>query len=213
MTAVYPGQIRPFSTKVNFIMDIDASHINDLQDEVDAIETTLGRDPQNDGALFGGSALVNPNVSTRVSNAESGANHPFVSLAYSGATNGWFPGSPSVIPWTAKVGTDTNGAWSSGANLTVPRTGYYSITSYASMATATSAPVSSHAYIFRLWAGAALLTGATSAQPGGANYTVELNLAWQGFLNKGDTYHAEFTNASGVNRTLNAAIQSTFLRG
>lgn len=45
MTASYPSGLKTFTNKVNFTQDIDASHVNDLQDEVAAIEAYLGINP------------------------------------------------------------------------------------------------------------------------------------------------------------------------
>lgn len=45
MAASYPGSIKTFTTKTNSTDLVDASHVNDLQDEVNAIETELGVDP------------------------------------------------------------------------------------------------------------------------------------------------------------------------
>lgn len=42
MAAIYPGSVRIFSTKVDLVDTVMASHVNLLQDEVTAIETTLG---------------------------------------------------------------------------------------------------------------------------------------------------------------------------
>lgn len=42
MAASYPTSIKSFTTKTNNVDDVDAAHINDLQDEVVAIETALG---------------------------------------------------------------------------------------------------------------------------------------------------------------------------
>lgn len=41
MAASFPSSVKSFSTKVDDIDDVEASHINDLQDEVVAIETHL----------------------------------------------------------------------------------------------------------------------------------------------------------------------------
>lgn len=77
MPAVYPGSIKSFTTKVNNVEIIDASHPNTLQEEVVAIETTLGTNPalgtanlstatyDNNGTLFS-------NVSARIANIEKG---------------------------------------------------------------------------------------------------------------------------------------------
>jgi hypothetical protein len=42
MAASYPGNIKSFATKNNTTDVVDASHVNDLQNEVVALETTLG---------------------------------------------------------------------------------------------------------------------------------------------------------------------------
>ena len=44
MSASYPASLKTFTTKANLIDIYDASHINDLQDEVSAIEAELGSD-------------------------------------------------------------------------------------------------------------------------------------------------------------------------
>jgi hypothetical protein len=77
MTAAYPASIASFSTKVNVIDSIDASHPNLLQDEVEAIETILGITPNisttpSSGGTF--NATSNPflTVSARLANIETG---------------------------------------------------------------------------------------------------------------------------------------------
>lgn len=45
MTASYPGAVRPFINKTNVVDIIDASHPNSLQEEVVAIESTIGLNP------------------------------------------------------------------------------------------------------------------------------------------------------------------------
>lgn len=42
MAASYPTSIKSFTTKTNNVDDVDAAHINDLQDEVVALETACG---------------------------------------------------------------------------------------------------------------------------------------------------------------------------
>lgn len=77
MTATYPASIASFSTKVNVIDPIDASHPNLLQDEVIAIEGILGINPNisttpSSGGTF--NAASNPflTVSARLANIETG---------------------------------------------------------------------------------------------------------------------------------------------
>jgi hypothetical protein len=45
MPASYPLSVRPFTTKVNVLNIVDAADPNSLQEEVVAIETTLGLNP------------------------------------------------------------------------------------------------------------------------------------------------------------------------
>lgn len=45
MSASYPAAVKTFTTKTNKVDLVDASHINDIQNEVNAIETELGNDP------------------------------------------------------------------------------------------------------------------------------------------------------------------------
>jgi hypothetical protein len=51
MAAVYPHQYKSFTVHKNLVEDIDASHVNNLQDEVVAIQQTLGINPHQDTAL------------------------------------------------------------------------------------------------------------------------------------------------------------------
>lgn len=44
MPASFPTTVKTFTTKTNNVDTIDASHINDIQDEVNAVETLLGAD-------------------------------------------------------------------------------------------------------------------------------------------------------------------------
>jgi hypothetical protein len=45
MTASYPSAVKTFTTKTDGVDDIEASHINDIQLEVTAVETELGLTP------------------------------------------------------------------------------------------------------------------------------------------------------------------------
>ena len=77
----YPATIKnDFSTKVNNVTIVDASHPNDLQTEVTAIETTLGVNPHqasigtsggNAGA-WQNTATLYASVAARLNNIEAG---------------------------------------------------------------------------------------------------------------------------------------------
>lgn len=51
MAAVYPFQYKQFIQHKNLVEDVDASHVNDLQNEVAAIEQVLGLNPAADSTL------------------------------------------------------------------------------------------------------------------------------------------------------------------
>jgi hypothetical protein len=51
MAAVYPKQYKSFTVHKNLVEDIDASHVNNLQDEVLALQQTLGIMPHQDTGL------------------------------------------------------------------------------------------------------------------------------------------------------------------
>lgn len=75
MAAVYPGAVRSFTTKVNNIDIIDASHPNVLQEEVVAIQNVLGINPQTSSGLTGTYVSVSTefgSVSDRLDNIEKG---------------------------------------------------------------------------------------------------------------------------------------------
>lgn len=46
MAASYPGIVRTFTPKVDFVDSVYAEHVNSLQDEVNSVESTLGVNPQ-----------------------------------------------------------------------------------------------------------------------------------------------------------------------
>jgi len=77
MAAIYPGSIRVFSSKVDLVDTVMASHVNLLQDEVTAIQTAIGT-----GSLTSSWAgsYTNPtthaSVANRLANIEAGVKSP-----------------------------------------------------------------------------------------------------------------------------------------
>ena len=77
MAATYPGSVRVFSTKANVTDTIDASHPNTLQEEVVAVQTVLGTNPNlssaaNSSVAFNAAAISYATVSARLANIENG---------------------------------------------------------------------------------------------------------------------------------------------
>lgn len=77
MAAAYPSSVKVFTTHVNVTEVIDAGHPNTIQDEVVAIESTLGVTPNlsttpNPSGTFTGTSTSYSNVSARLANIETG---------------------------------------------------------------------------------------------------------------------------------------------
>lgn len=77
MVASYPGSIKVFSSKTNITDVIDASHPNSLQEEVLAIESVLGVNPNvsttpSPVGTFNATSQTFANLGARLSNIETG---------------------------------------------------------------------------------------------------------------------------------------------
>lgn len=75
--ASYPTSVVVFSTHTNITEIIDASHPNNIQDEVTAIESTLGTEPRlstapSPSGTFNASAVTYSTVKDRLANIETG---------------------------------------------------------------------------------------------------------------------------------------------
>jgi len=62
MSASYPRAIKAFLTRHDYTDDVMAAHVNDLQDEVSALESIIGINPQ----------LPNASIAERLSSLETG---------------------------------------------------------------------------------------------------------------------------------------------
>jgi hypothetical protein len=77
MAASYPGAVRPFLNKTNVVEIIDASHPNSLQEEVVAIESTIGLNPAlstapSSSGTFSTTATQYTTLTQRLANIETG---------------------------------------------------------------------------------------------------------------------------------------------
>lgn len=72
--AVYPSGLVNFTAKANTVDTIDASHPNLIQEEVYAIEATIGTNPATPttGGTYSNSLTPYANVSARIANVEAG---------------------------------------------------------------------------------------------------------------------------------------------
>lgn len=74
MAAMFPGAIRLYTGKVDLVTTVLAEHVNLLQDEVTAVETTLGLGTLTStwGGSFDGTSTTHASVAARLSNIEAG---------------------------------------------------------------------------------------------------------------------------------------------
>jgi hypothetical protein len=82
MTATYPGSVFPFTTKIDDVETIYAADVNNLQNEIMAIESVIGLTPGTSTTTYvaptGGQPVYNPNsyayssVVSRLNNIEQG---------------------------------------------------------------------------------------------------------------------------------------------
>lgn len=141
--SVFPRGIKAFVTHRNLIDDVRAEHINDIQDEIVAIEETLGplfnevQDLQqqvNQDAIDDAGALQTTltkfkDLAAQLLSLRRGEHLPVFSAA---TTNKLFPGElagPTVpyrlLPFGTPA-TDTAKSYN-GYGLTLPKTGFYFI--------------------------------------------------------------------------------------
>lgn len=82
MAAVYPGSIRAFTTHVDLTETVFALHMNDAQDEIMAIQNTLGTNPQ-------GAATSPATVGNRIAILEGGSLHAKSDTTHTHDSGSW----------------------------------------------------------------------------------------------------------------------------
>lgn len=66
MAAVFPNNIKFFTTKHDLIDDVQASHINDMQNEITAVETNVGQNAHIWSPNFLGQTINYGNIANRL---------------------------------------------------------------------------------------------------------------------------------------------------
>ena len=120
MPAIFPGSVRVFTTKVDLVDTVMASHVNLLQDEVTSVQTTLGTSLLSStwsGTYSNTTSHIN--LSTRLINIEAGVKAANTNLA---AISGTVVGTTDSQTLTGKTingssNTITNVAQASVTNL------------------------------------------------------------------------------------------------
>jgi len=80
MAAIFPTAVKTFTTRHDKIDDVQASHVNDLQNEVNAIEVTVGANVQIWSPSFLGTAWNFGTVANRLKVIQNGEHLPVVRL-------------------------------------------------------------------------------------------------------------------------------------
>lgn len=129
MSATYPLAVRTFTQKRNLLDDVDASHINDIQDEIKALETALGVMPQIDNTR----KVTYPSVGARLdamsTHKDLAAWDLYTTTAYNfpaGAGNVLDYSTPRhFVPLKVERG-DTDGLFD-GTGVKIKRAGWYHV--------------------------------------------------------------------------------------
>jgi hypothetical protein len=157
MAASYPTIVRRFTPHVDGTEYVMAGHMNDVQDEVSAVQTTLGAKPHIYSAASG-STTSYASVGSRLDIIQRAmdAQQSQINGLLDAAKTGWalpianIHASGTLIPptrslnhdafsydwykirWTNAT-VDTNGAYSPGYYITIPKRGWYIVTSTTTM--------------------------------------------------------------------------------
>lgn len=168
MVANYPTIVRKFQNHVDGTEYVMAGHMNAVQDEVTAIESTLGAKP-NVFNPTNGNPTAYSTVGDRLDNVQrSQANQQGeIDSLLDASNNGWslpianiFASGTNIPPtksthhvavpsdwyrinWTAKM-LDTDGIFNGGPSLTVPKSGWWIITSASTMKNPITSPEVTH---------------------------------------------------------------------
>jgi hypothetical protein len=125
MAAVYPKQYKSFTIHKNLVEDIDASHVNNLQDEVLAIQQTLGLNPHRDTSLKMHTNTW-PSVSARLDAMQRGAGMPVIYLTKSSDSYKAAVGVPmKTISWPAPGALSDPEGLFNGHSITTNRPGWW----------------------------------------------------------------------------------------
>lgn len=125
MVAVYPSAVKTFAYRQDYTELVDAADVNVSYDEIRAIQTTLGVNPQKD--LIDNKTNSWSTVGARISAVREGVSKPYV---YASCHNFQIPYNGSVHPTWTSVQWDTHGMATGGANLTCKRSGVYTFDIY-----------------------------------------------------------------------------------
>lgn len=183
--ATYPLAVKTFTQKRNLLDDVDASHINDIQSEIVAIQNSLGTMPHKDKIT----GKTYPSVDSRISDVRGGKHNNAFYLSHTTESSTFTASS------TAQYNVPLGREWfdyadgSNGTGYTVKESGLYQINAALTFA---SVPIrGSRHLLVRKYAG------------GGSSYGTFLT----------DTFVVQVKDGRWTNGRLNASILYPFNKG
>lgn len=201
MAANYPTVVRRFQAHVDGTEYVMAGHMNDVQDELVAVQNTLGvrphvyKPPSGAGTSYasvgnrlddmqGDLISQQDQIDDIVGASKDGWSLPLVSVHATGTTIPATKDTTNVLPsdWYAmrwnRMAIDTNGAYAPGPYLTIPKTGWWILTARVMMHTPSIPNTVEHALYGRM----RILSSANSQQ------TVNWDLAAADSSSQGTTH-------------------------
>ncbi len=184
MAAVYPYQYKSFTPHRNLLDDVDASHVNGLQDEVAAIQQTLGIAPHQDTKL-----KMHTNtwasVADRLDSVQRGKGMPVIYLTKSSDSYKGVTGQLKTLSWPAPSSANDPEGLFNGHSITANRTGWWIIMGRCVWLNATGSLATGDREITINVGGSDVCTQ-DSAVPS-ADGNTHMNIAWQGWVSAGKT--------------------------
>lgn len=131
MAAVYPGDVKQFVSRTDYVDTILAAHVNDLQDETHAVEATLGVSPHLPlwpSPVTSDTPATDPTVAGRFMRVEGGYDVPVCRVERrTDAKQTINNNSTTDIVYNAQY-FDTHNMWASGTDVILARSGWWIIT-------------------------------------------------------------------------------------
>jgi hypothetical protein len=180
MAAVYPKQYKSFTVHKNLVEDIDASHVNNLQDEVLALQQTLGIMPHQDTGLKMKTNTYS-SVASRLDAIQRGHGIP---ACYVSKTSDSVKGSATKTisfsrPTTAQ---DPEGLFN-GHSITTNRTGWWIVFGRVKWANATGSLATGADRQISLAVGGSQVM--TQDLPPISDGNSHMHIGWQGWVTAG----------------------------
>lgn len=183
--ATYPLGIKRFTTKRNLLDDVDASHINDMQSEITAIEDTLGPNPHQDSTAYD-TGWRWKTVKERLEYMIRGHHLPVFTL-YNGASGSYNTDDGlhlRAMPAPSTV-NDTHKLFS-GSQIKIKRAGYYHFNAQVFFNATALRGV--RVLEIRSGSGAKAISNLPVTDTGSPPDGVWLNTSWAGYASKGEAF-------------------------